>query len=88
VNRTEILETAAKIISKDRADQYGDASENFARIARYWTMYLDTQITRYDVAMMMTLLKIARAQANVEHTDNYIDACGYQALAAELSNGR
>ena len=36
----------------------------------------------------MVLLKIARTQAGEHNTDDYIDACGYSAIAGEISNKR
>jgi hypothetical protein len=45
-------------------------------------------ITPTDVAHMMTILKIARANlGDPSQVDNYIDAAGYQSLAGALSLG-
>ena len=38
-----------------------------------------------DVAAMMVLLKIARTQAGNHNIDDYIDACGYAAIAGEIA---
>jgi hypothetical protein len=38
----------------------------------------------FDVAMMMTLFKIARIKGNPDHIDSYIDAAGYLAIAGEI----
>ena len=38
-----------------------------------------------DVAMMMTLLKVARIKTGHYKADSYIDACGYLAFAAEIA---
>jgi len=42
-------------------------------------------ITPEDVCHLMTLLKIGRMQHGNQNADDYIDAIGYQALAAELA---
>ena len=36
----------------------------------------------------MTLLKLARTQAGKFNLDDYIDACGYAAIAGEIANKR
>ena len=49
-------------------------------------MYLrGRKIRPEDVAILMALLKIARIQTGRFKADSYIDACGYIALAGELS---
>ena len=83
MKRDEILETAQKLISGDRADTYGDASENFKLIGKFWSAYLGITVSAADVATLMALLKIARSRGS-EHQDNWIDLCGYAALAGEI----
>ena len=36
----------------------------------------------------MSLLKIARTQAGEHNLDDYVDACGYSAIAGEIANKR
>ena len=85
VNRAEILDTAKEIITKDRAATHGDAERNFGLIAAYWSAHLNRNISPHDVAVMMTLLKLARAKSNPKHVDNWIDGCGYLALGGEAA---
>ncbi len=85
VNRADILDTAKEIITKDRAATHGDAERNFGLIAAYWSAHLNRNIKPHDVAVMMTLLKLARARSNPNHTDNWIDGCGYLALGGEAA---
>jgi hypothetical protein len=47
--------------------------------------YLDVNITATDVAVMMTLLKIARIRSNPHNLDNWVDACGYMACGGEIA---
>lgn len=90
MNRTECLEEAKKIITKDRNKQYGEPEDNFSSIAIYWTEYLyrkhnsDFTITDTDVAMMMSLFKIARMSSGNFKEDSFVDAIGYLACASEL----
>ena len=85
MNRSEILDTAKEYVTKDRADTHGDAESNFGLIAAYWSAHLNKNISAHDVAVMMTLLKLARARSNPKHTDNWIDGCGYLALGGEAA---
>lgn len=79
---------ADNLIHGDRNEEYGPAEEDFAVTAMYWSTYLQDRLaeplTAKDVAMMMALLKIRREM--VQHLrDNLVDACGYLALAGEIS---
>jgi len=85
MNRTEILDTAAAIITHDREQEYGAPDKSFSTIAMLWTSYLGTQINPHDVAMMMMLLKVSRAKNGVPKEDTYIDLAGYAALAGEIA---
>lgn len=85
VNRADILDTAKEYVTKDRAATHGDAERNFGLIAAYWSAHLNVSIRAHDVAVMMTLMKLARARSNPKHTDNWIDGCGYLALGGEAA---
>ena len=87
MNRAEILDTAKAYITVDRANTHGSAEANFGLIAAYWSAHLNKNVTAHDVAVMMTLLKLARAKSNPMHADNAIDAAGYSALAGEIGSG-
>ena len=41
-------------------------------------------VNGFDIAIMMTLFKIARIKGNPDHVDSYVDAAGYLALAGEI----
>lgn len=71
----------------DREKQYGKPEDNFDVIARLWTTYAGHSFTAVDVAVMMTLLKVARIKTGHYKTDSYVDACGYLACAAEIAEG-
>jgi hypothetical protein len=96
MNKEEILKQAQDLVSGDRNDTHGDAFENHAEIAEFWNIYLDKKlqpmasITAEDVALMMVLLKISRnTQGDKSNIDNFIDMCGYAAIAGEINdNGK
>lgn len=85
MTRAGILAEATRITTADRNAQYGEPEDLFARIAAYWTHHLGQPVTATDVAVMMTLLKIARIEANPGHADSWIDAVGYLACGAETA---
>jgi hypothetical protein len=84
VTRGYVLDTAKEYVTKDRAADHGNMEDNFTKIAEYWSLHLDTPVYSDDVAVMMTLLKLARIKSNREHCDNWIDGAGYLACGAEL----
>ena len=86
MNRVEILNTAAELISGDRAATYGDATVSHQRIADLWSTYLSTPISAVDVAMCMVLLKVSRSKGGDKpgKMDTFVDIAGYAALCAEF----
>jgi len=80
----QILEKANSLISQDREKDYGDKVKNHENIAKLWSAYKDTKITAHDVAIMMTLLKIARTKLGAVSEDTYIDMSAYSAIAGEI----
>ena len=94
MNTTKLLEQAQKLVSSDRNDTHGDKVINHENIARLWTGYLQNKtklaivMLPEDVANLMALLKIARTQAGHHNIDDYVDACGYSAIAGEIAEKR
>jgi len=94
MNTIKILEQTKKLVSKDREDKHGNKVENHENIARLWSGYIQNKtkllihLLPEDVANMMALLKIARTQAGQHNIDDYVDACGYSAIAGEIANKR
>lgn len=86
MNRTKTLDAARQAITVDRAATHGRAEDTFGLIAAYWSAHLDAHITETDVAVMMVLLKLARAKGNPANADNWVDAVGYSALGGELAS--
>jgi Domain of unknown function (DUF6378) len=84
VRAVEVCHRAAGLVGGDRARQHGEAVASHTKIAALWSAYLNTRITAHDVALMMALLKIARTKVGVFNLDDYVDAAGYAAIAAEV----
>lgn len=85
MNRSECLDKAKEIVNGARQENYGSPEKNFKEIARYWSIFLDRDISATDVALMMVLMKLARLQNKPDHDDSWIDIAGYAANGAELS---
>lgn len=82
-----VLETAARLVSGDRAVQNGDKRANHQNIAALWSAYTGHIITAHDVAIMMVLLKVARTKSGRFNPDDYVDMAGYAGCAIECYDG-
>lgn len=80
--RENLLSIASARVST-KPDEYGEPEDNFKKIADYWSLYLGRKLTGLDVAHMMLLLKLARAEATGT-VDTYVDIAGYAACAGEI----
>lgn len=85
MNRSEILDTAKTIVTKDRNATHGNPEDSFALIAKYWSAHLGVHVSSADVAILMALLKIARLNVTPEHSDSWIDLAGYAACGGEIA---
>ncbi len=85
--RGAVLDEAKAVINGERQDAYGNPEDSFSMIAELWTAYLDKYVSPQDVAIMMALFKIARQKAGKGKRDNFVDMCGYAALAADMAEG-
>lgn len=85
--RARILDSAKEAVTKDRAATHGKPDDTFGLLARLWAAYLGVPVTAVDAALMLGLLKVARAKGNPGHEDNFIDLAGYAACAGELAKG-
>ena len=87
MTRKECLEQAMGCVLRDRNREYGGPEDSFGVIANFWSVYLGRKIYPSDVAMMMSLLKIARIKSNKNYADGYVDLAGYAACGAECASG-
>lgn len=85
MTRAAILDEAKAIVTRDRNGAYGEPEDLFAVIAALWSVHLGYAVNRTDVALMMTMLKLARIRANPGHRDSWVDAAGYLACGAEVA---
>lgn len=93
-SRGEVLKKALKIINGERQNTYGDPEDSFQLIAAYWSTYVNARFAKLrnagkperlngkDIALMMTLFKIAREHFQGK-VDNLIDGSGYLGIAGD-----
>ncbi len=85
MNRSEILDAAKRCVCGQRERDYGTPKDNFQMIAFLWSAYKKTAFTAVDVAMMMSLLKIARIATGTATEDSFVDLAGYAACGGEIA---
>ena len=85
--REKCLRLANEAINGMRDEQYGSPEDNFKTIARLWSEYLEVVLSPVDVAMMMSLLKIARIKSGRQTGDSFVDIAGYAACGYEIARG-
>lgn len=94
ITRASILDAAKEIVTGEREQQYGKPEDNFRMIGNLWEIYLKARcldrdggldILPEDVAMMMSLLKIARIASGNYKVDSFVDLAGYAACAGECA---
>lgn len=89
LKREDVCKKAIDIITGDREKDYGTPEDSFETIADFWRNYLrsiDHPVDNVDAAVMMALMKIARIANGRFKEDSFVDAIGYLAIAAELSD--
>ena len=77
MTRDEILSAAKECVCVLREQEYGSPEENFALTAKFWSDYTGYSFEAPDVAVMMSLLKIARISTGTATADSFIDLAGY-----------
>ena len=86
--RSTVLQEAEELVSCDREEEHGEFWKNAYLTSKLWQGYTGWDVQPEQVPVMLALLKIARSvgarQQDSSGRDNFVDACGYLALAAEL----
>jgi hypothetical protein len=80
----DIYNSALSIV-EERGEAYGEIENNFKRAAIIATMKLNTQISAYDIAVIMESVKDARRAVDPGHADSHIDGLNYKAFAMMLA---
>lgn len=78
-----ILEEASEIRKGSRNSDYGDATENFKRIAQMASLITGTKITPKQCVAVQIAVKLSR-EAYKHKRDNLVDLCGYADIMQEI----
>lgn len=91
MNAAQIATAAAGLVGGDRAKTHGDKTANHECIAHIWNGIMAAAgkapkrpLDAHDVANLMEGMKIARRYAGSFNVDDYVDGCGYSAVAGEI----
>ena len=85
MDKFELLQKTADVI-KERGESYGSMLDNHTRIARLWSVLLDTEVTPEQVALCMIAVKQARLMETSNHNDSWQDILGYALVGYECAN--
>ena len=85
MRKSDLLDLSKTLVTKDRRETHGDARHNFALVAEYWSAHLGLELDATDIAIMMTLFKLARAKQNRSNLENWVDGIGYLACGGEIA---
>lgn len=83
VNKS-ILEEASEIRSGSRNSDYGDATENFKRIAQMASLITGKEIEAKTCVAVLMSVKLCR-EAYRHKRDNLIDLCGYADILQQIN---
>jgi len=86
-----ILESANELIYGERAEAYGEFSEQAALVAKQFEIILNPELQGRSipvekVALLMDGLKTVRLAQNPTHTDSWKDKAGYVGCAGKLDS--
>ena len=83
MNPHQVLTDASALIGERGAD-YGGVEDNFSNIAAIANIALGLDLTPFDIAIIMTAVKLSRVRQSPSKADNYLDGVNYLAFAHEL----
>lgn len=64
--REDALQKAKEIICNNREEEYGTPQESLGRVAKYWSVFLNRQISARDVSILLNLMKLARMDTGIK----------------------
>jgi hypothetical protein len=79
----DLAEQAISLVYGERNTDYGHPADDYGRTAGMWSAFLGVNITPYQAALMMVMLKLSR-EYNRHMDDNIVDAHGYLLVASRI----
>jgi len=87
MDKLELLQKTVDVV-KQRGESYGSMLDNHTRIAKLWSVLLDTDVTPEQVALCMIAVKQARLMETPNHTDSVQDILGYALVYHECADAK
>lgn len=81
----ELLNEVAGIIYGDRNRDYGDAVDDFTRVANMSGAYHGIEKGPTDHSADMIMVKLSRLKHSPDHKDSWLDIIGYAVLAYSMA---
>ena len=82
-NRQDVLVAAYNLRHGPRQESYGHPSETWAEVSKVWSVLAGVEITPERAVLMMTALKVVRANRRHDF-DDLADAASYLSICQEL----
>lgn len=90
--RKAALAKVESYVCNDRQNTYGDAEDEFPRVAAMMNLLLKQKLSEpldaFDVCLLHIAVKACRASANRNHADSWHDLAGYAACASGILEGQ
>jgi len=83
--RVGVLRRAEALTCGPRNASYGSPVQNMQDTADLWSVVLGVPVTAQQVAICMSLVKVARLVKTPDHQDSHDDAAAYMAIAYECA---
>lgn len=86
MRKEDILKTAIRTLEQ-RQEMYGSPFDGIAMMAQMLSVYLDREISPYDVCVIEIIQKICRLKRNDGlHDDSWVDIAGYAGIGSEVAD--
>ncbi len=79
----DLVAQAIQLVYGERNEDYGHPADDYGRTAGMWSAFLGVNITPYQAALMMVMVKLSR-EFNRHKDDNIVDAFGYLLVAGRI----
>ena len=83
MKHAEILQSATDLY-RERGMHYGHPTDNMHRAAGLISAYLEVPVEAHQVAVILSLVKIARTMEDGSREDSWVDGASYLAIAGQL----
>jgi len=80
-----VIEEALELVNGSRQESYGDPSEQYGKLAEFWSVILSVEVTAENVVHCLLAMKLCR-EINKPGRDNRVDLAGYAEVLDQIVN--